>query len=262
MRIKCKPENDYDKTIFDADDSSGQFVRVQYGATEDGLVNLQSIVDTFAGLDEAISDVGSTSETEINGGNNDGDNNSDSDNDDNDNNEVKNTSKHCDKRLIKKIESEAKRKSSEAGCSEQNKILPEKPENTKRMKMNTSVAVNNLKNSPSTDSTSNSSILSDSPSDNDEDEHGDSESWVSTDDDSFMQNRHFGGIYNSLFHGSSRGNNHASSDINDCEAARELEFYRFYIERKDNRLSQLLRTKIDMLPVPALLKRFLNYIKE
>jgi len=263
MRTKCQPDKSYDQKFFSLDDPSGHFVRVQYGATGNGLVNLRSIVDTFAGLDEAISDVGSTSDTEANGGNNDGDNSSvyddddDDDEDGDDNNEEKNTSKQCDKRLLKKVESDTKRKSSEAGCSEQNKTLPGKPENTKRMKMNTSSAVKNLENSLSTDSTSDSSIFSDLPSDDDD---GDSESWVSTDDndDSPMQNRNFGGMYNSLFHGDS---SHDSSD-SDCEAARDLELYRFLGERKDNQLSQLLKVNIDKLPVPILLKQFLNYKKK
>ncbi|CAH1736527.1 unnamed protein product [Aphis gossypii] len=266
MRTKCQPDKSYDQKFFSLDDPSGHFVRIQYGATGDGLVNLRSIVDTFAGLDEAISDVGSTSETEANGGNNDGDNNSvnddddDDDDDNDDNNEEKNTSKQCDKHLLNKVESDTKRKSSEAGCSEQNKTLPGKPENTKRMKMNTSSAVKNLENSLSTDSTSDSSIFSDLPSDDDEDDDGDSESWVSTDDndDGPMQNRNFGGIYNSLFHGDSSPD---SSD-SDCEAARDLELYRFLGERKDNRLSQLLKVNIDKLPVPILLKQFLNYKKK
>lgn len=265
MRTKCMPDKSYDQKFFGIDDPSGHVVRIQYGATGDGLVNLRSIVDTFAGLDDAISDVGSTSETEANSGNNDDDNNSDSDNDDDDDdiNGEKNTSKQCDKRLPKKVESDTKRKSSEAGCSEQNKTLPGKPENTKRMKMNTSSAVKNLENSLSTDSTSDSSIFSDLPSDDDEDDD-DSESWVSTDDndDSQLRNRRFDGIYNSLFHGdSSHDSSHDSSD-SDCEAARDLELYHFFSERKDNRLSQLLKINIDKLPVPVLLKRFLNYKKK
>lgn len=256
MRTKCKPDKSYDQKFFNPDDPSAQFVRLQYGATGDGLINLRSIVDTFAGLDEAISDVGSTSETEANDGNNDGDNNSDNDDVD-DNNEENNTNKQCDKHLLKKGESDTKRKSSDAGCSEQNKTLPGKPENTKRMKMNTSSAVKNLKNSPSTDSDSDSSIFSTLRSDDDD---SDSDSWLSTDDndDSPTLNRDFDGIYNSLFHSDS---SHDSSD-SDCEATKDLELYRFNSERKDNRLSQLLKIKIDMLPVPVLLKRFLNYKKK
>lgn len=254
MWTKCKPDKRYGQKFFTLNDPSSQFIRLQCGATGDGLVNLQSIVDTFAGLDEAISDVGSTSETEVNGGNN-GDNNSDNDDD---NNEVKNTSKQCDKRLLKKVESDSKRKSSEAGCSEQNKTLPGKPENTKRMKMNTSSTVEIFENSLSTDNISMSSIMFSDSSSSDDD---DSESWVSTDDDnddSPIPNGNFGRVYNSLFHGDS---SHDSSDDSDCEAARDSELYCFLNERKDNQLSQLLKIHIDKLPIPVLLKRFLNYKK-
>uniref|UniRef100_A0A2S2P9Q9 Protein-L-isoaspartate O-methyltransferase domain-containing protein 1 n=1 Tax=Schizaphis graminum TaxID=13262 RepID=A0A2S2P9Q9_SCHGA len=264
MRTKCKPDKSYDQKFFNTDDPLGQFVRLQYGTTEEGMVSLRNIVDTFAGLDEAISDVGSTSGTEANREDNDGDNNSDDDDDEDDNdNEEKNTSEERDKCLHKKVKLDTKRKSSEAGCSKQNRTLPGRPKNTKRMKMNTSSTVKDHNNSESTNSTSDlwdtmSSMSSDSWSDDDDD---DDDSWLSlsteNNDNNSTRNRNFDGIYNSLFDGCD--SSHESDS--ESEAARDLVLYRFLSERKDNELSKLLKVKIDLLPIPILLKLFLNYMK-
>jgi len=266
MQTKCKPDKSYDQKFFNTDDPLGQFVRLQYGATEEGMVSLRNIVDTFAGLDEAISDVGSTSETEANREDNDGDNNSDDDDDDDDDeeddddNEEKNTSEQRDKFLHKKVKLDTKRKSSEAGCSKQNRTLPGRPKNSKRMRMNTSSTVKNHNNSQSSNSTSDllwDTMSSDSSSDDGDD---DSLSWLSTEDndDNRTRNRHFGGMYNSLFDGDDNSSHESDSE---SEAARDLVLYRFLSERKDNELSKLLKVKIDLLPIPILLKLFLNYIK-
>lgn len=264
MRTKCKPTKSYDQKFFNNEDPVNQFVRVQYGAADRGMVSLRNIVDTFAGLDEAISDLGSTSGNEAI----EEDNDDDSSDDDNDaaaaaapapaparapapyyivNGEKR---KKSAKSLLKKTESDAKRKSSEAGCSEQNKTLPEKPESTKRMRMNTSSSTaTNLLNSQSTNSSGDFwETMSSESSESDDD----SDSWVISDDD----DEDFGGMYNSLFN----EEDNYDSDT-DSEVARELILYRFLSERRENELSKLLKVKIDLLPVPALIKLFLNYSK-
>jgi len=265
MRTKCKPTKSYDQKFFSSEDPLSQFVRIQYGANDRGMVSLRNIVDTFAGLDEAISDLGSTSGNEAIEEDNDDNNSGDNDDDDDDGDdadyvdyvEEKNTSEQCDKGLPKKTESDSKRKSSEAGCSEQNKTLPDKPENTKRMRMNTSSStVTNLLNSQSTNSSSDfwETMSSDSSEPDDDDDLDDSDSWVSSEEND--HDDEFGGIYNSLF------NNEDNYDSDtDSEVARELILYRFLNERKENELSKLLKGKIDLLPVPAMLKLFLNYNK-
>lgn len=266
MRTKCKPTKSYDQKFFNSGDPLSEFVRIQYGANDRGMVSLRNIVDTFAGLDEAISDLGSTSGNEAidedNDDDNSGENDDDDDEDDVDYVEEKNTSEQCDKSLPKKTESETKRKSSEAGCSEQNKTLPEKPENTKRMRMSTSTStVTNFLNSQSANSSSDfwETMSSDSSEpDNDEDENLDgSDSWVSSEENDHNDDDEFGGIYNSLVNGEDDYDSDTDSDV-----ARELILYRFLSERKENELSKLLKVKIDLLPVPAMLKLFLNYNKE
>jgi len=262
MRTKCKPTKSYDQKFFSSEDPLSQFVRIQYGANERGMISLRNIVDTFAGLDEAISDTGSTSGNEDidedNVDDNSGDNDDDDDEDDVDYVEEKNTSEQCDESLPKKTESDTKRKSSEAGCSEQNKTLPEKPENTKRMKMNTSTSTEtNHLNSQSTNSSRNFwETMSGASSEPDDDDLDDSDSWVSSEENDNNDDDEFGGIYNSLVN----GEDNYDSDT-DSEVARELILYRFLSERKENELSKLLKGKIDLLPVPAMLKLYLNYNK-
>ncbi|XP_022164021.1 protein-L-isoaspartate O-methyltransferase domain-containing protein 2-like [Myzus persicae] len=256
IRTKCKPSKSYDDKFFNSDPLS-QFVRIQYGATEGGMVSLRNIVDTFAGLDEAISDLGSTSENEAVDEDNNGN--------DRDDDEEKNTSEQRDKSLPKKTESDAKRKSSEAGCSEQNKTSPGKPENTKRMRMNTSSSTaKSFLNSQSTNSGSSLwDTLSSDSSDSDDSDDGrnliDPEWLASMRNNAPNGLRHddFGGIYNSLFNGDNIHDSDTESDI-----ARELVLYRFLNERKENELSKFLKGKIDKLPIPAMLKQFLNYNKE
>uniref|UniRef100_A0A2H8U1W3 Protein-L-isoaspartate O-methyltransferase domain-containing protein 2 n=1 Tax=Melanaphis sacchari TaxID=742174 RepID=A0A2H8U1W3_9HEMI len=281
MRTKCKPNKSYDQKFFNIDDPSGQFVRVQYGPTEGGIVNLRNIVDTFAGLDEAISDVGSTSEnevisdvnssisetealsdvsltsgTEANREDNDNDGDCDyDDDDDNDDDAKENKSKQCDKRLQKKTESDTKRKSSEAGCSEENKTLPGKSENRKKMRMNiSSTAKNRQNNQLNNRRNSDLWVVEDYASNKSSSD--DRLSWTSNEDNANnVRNRNFD--VSSLL---DVDNSHESDS--DGEAARELILYRFLSERKDNELSKLLKVKIDLLPVPNMLKTFLNYYKK
>jgi len=259
MRTKCKPNTSYDDNFFNTN-SLGQIVRLQYGPTETnrGMITLRNIVETFAGLDEALSDGGSTSGNETIEEDNDDDNNGD----DGDGDEEKNTSEQCDKSLHQKTESkeDTKRKSSEAGCSDQNKTLAENPENTKRMKMNTPSTVKHFLNSQSTTCSNDlwETISSDSSEPDDDLNLNDSDSWVSSEENDHNGLRHddFGGIYNSLF------NDGVHDSDTDSEIARELLLYRFLSERKENELSKLLKSKIDLLPIPSMLKQFLNYNKD
>jgi len=273
MRTKCKPTKTYDQKFLSSEDPLSQFVRIQYGASDRGMVSLRNIIDTFAGLDEAISDLGSTSENEAieedndnnNSGNDDeddhdsvveeeNDNSNNSNNDDDEDDHVveeESTSQLLDKCVLKKTESDTKRKSSEAGCSEENKTSPE---NTKRMRMNTpsSVLANLLNGQP----THSGDFCESSDSSESDDDLNDSDNWMSSEENDHNDDD-FSGIYNSLVN----GEDNYDSDT-DSEVASELILYRFLSERKDNEFSKLLKGKIDLLPVPTMLKLFLNYNKE
>lgn len=260
MRTKCKTNSNYDDKFFNTQ-SLSQIARLQYGIEANrGMISLGNLVDAFAGLDEAISDGGSTS-----GGNEsiEEDNDDDDNGDDGDGNKEKNTSEQCDKSLHQKTESkeDTKRKSSEAGCSDQNKTLAENPENTKRMKMNTPSTVNNFLNSQSTTSSNElwETMSSDSSEPDDDFNLDDSDNWVSSEDNDHNGLRHddLGGVvYNSLF------NDGVHDSDTDSEVSRDFVLYRFLSERKENELSKLMKGKIDLLPIPAMLKQFLNYNKE
>jgi len=164
--------------------------------------------------------------------NDDDDDDDDADDDDDDDNDVveKNTSEQCAKSSLKITESDAKRKSSEAGCSEENKTLPGNPENTKRIRMNSlSSTVTNLLKSQSANSSSNSweTMSNDSSQPDDKDNYD-----IGNDR-----------IYNSLVHGQIE----YDSDT-DSEVARELIKYCFLSKHNENELSKLLKDKIDLLP--------------
>jgi len=250
----------YDNKILNSD-TIGEIVRLQYrniDPSRSGGVTLRNIVDTFTTLDEAISDLSSSSENEIFGENND---DNDDDHDDHDGDEENNTSLQSDKNLHEKTESDTKRKSSEAGCSEQNITFPEESEFIKRMKMNTPPAVQHFLSSQSSSSDLWETVsTSDSSMSSDDHDYNDSDSLVSSgiDDPNDSSTDEFGRIYNSVFN---RDDIDDSDDTN-SEVARELLLYRFLSERKENELSKLLKSKIDLLPVPAMLKKFLNYNKE
>jgi len=87
-----------------------------------------------------------------------------------------------------------------------------------------------------------------------------SDSWETVSNDSSEsvdeENNHNGedGIYNTLVDGEID----YGSDT-DSEVAREFIKYRFLSNRKENELSKLLKIKINLLPVPAMLKVFLNH---
>ncbi|XP_060873644.1 protein-L-isoaspartate O-methyltransferase domain-containing protein 1-like [Metopolophium dirhodum] len=150
-----------------------------------------------------------------------------------------------------------KRKSLEAGCSEQNKTLPENLETTKKMRMNTlSSTVTNLLNSEFTNSSYSKHFrrMSITSSDSSDFDDSDSDSCELSD-----ENTHNGDDkgYWWLPH---RDIYYYSNNVS--EEARELILYRFLGERRENELSKLLKVKIDQLQVPAKLKLFLNYNKE
>jgi len=146
--------------------------------------------------------------------------------------EEKNTSEQYDKSLLKKTASDTKRKTSEAGCSsEQNNTLPVESENTKRMRMNTvSSTDNDLSDYKPTHLEFLECMLNESPESSDfDDDLVDDE----IDDDS--------------------------------DTAYEATYrykYRFLSNRKENEMSKLLKDKINLLPLPAMLKMFLNYNKD
>jgi len=209
MRIKCKLNISFDHKLFNEAQSE--------------MMSLRSVVDMISNLE--TSDLDSKS----------GNESSEEDNDDNNNGddidvEEKNTSVQCGKCLLKKAASDTKIKASEAGySSEQNKTLPEKPENT------LSSTVNNLSNNQSTHLEFWESTLNDSPESSE------------FDDEENDQN----------------GEDLVDGEIDyDSDTIDEVSKYHFLSNRKENEMSKLLKVKINLLPLPAMLKVFLNYSKD
>lgn len=222
-----------------------QLIRVQYGISEEGLLGLQNLFDTFSRLEDAISeDSDSVPDDELNESLSheeelvDSDDSNDSYND------------YTLPVLQGPLSDETtKRKSPEAGCSEPNRTT-EETENSKRMKLNSSSSKNSVneastsaqsdtsdawETTSNTSNTSRSSLLSET-------------SLLSTDANfhNFFKN------YESAHCSSNTNNKEVSSDLND---------YKFVIDCKENKLSKLLKDKIDSLPIPVPLKNFLNYYR-
>lgn len=240
MRTKCQIKSYAGNQLNYEEDALTQFVRVQYGVSDEGLISLRNIINTFAGSENAISDISSESEEEF-----EEDSDSDSYPDSVDDETVVQSEQASDE--------SAKRKSLEAGSSEQRKT-PIDQENPKRMRMETTPQ--NVESVPSTSSPSGSDLW-ETISESSESSAVDSESWVSSVDNNV---RHIeaadgimGVVYDSLFN-----NDSDESDSEHSHAEESLQ-YHFIVERQENKLSQLLKVKIDLLPVPNVLKVYLNY---
>lgn len=268
MRTLCLTNNLPPLKSINIDNPLDQFVRIQYGVSEEGLVTLRNIVESIAGFndDDSMPDLDP-------GENSDEENDGADSNDDDEKNDSDNSAKKCEtspgrceneiNKNQQNINSEQssdepmKRKSPEAGGSLQNKTstgIDTDVENPKRMKMNKSPRKTESAPSTSTYSAGDlwervSTISSSSlPQE-------DSNSWVSSmdadiDENIEPRNR---GVYNSLLSDDSGDESDSSS-----ESAKQMKFS-FINDRKENELSKLLKVEIDSLPIPNPLKVFLNY---
>ncbi|XP_008180749.1 protein-L-isoaspartate O-methyltransferase domain-containing protein 2 [Acyrthosiphon pisum] len=192
--------------------------------TRSGMMSLRSVVDMI--YDHQTSDLDSTSEDET----------TKEDNDDDKNGrgvdvEEKNTSEQCDKSILKKTASDTKRKASEAGCSsKQNETLLKKPDNTKRKRIDTSSRAVNPPDYQTTHLEFWETMLNFSPPGSSEDDYEE-------DDDN--------------------SEDLVDDKINNVSATVKEPL--FLSNRKENEMSKLLNAKINQLPVPAVLKLYLNY---
>ncbi|XP_060857352.1 protein-L-isoaspartate O-methyltransferase domain-containing protein 2-like [Metopolophium dirhodum] len=232
MRTKCKPNvtKRYNQTFFSSDPMG--HILEEY-ATIGETISIQNYIEDSKEETSDL-DTGSGSGNEAIEEDNDDSNNGDDV-------EEKNTTEQCDKSLLKKTASDNKRKASEAECSEQNKTLPEKPENTKRKRMNSlSSTVKNLSSNHSTNSCDDflETMSNDSSESDDEENDQNGED----------------GFYNALVDDHVKFTCYYSNEF-----TRELIKYGFLSNRKENNLSKLLKFKINLLPLPAMLKVFLNY---
>lgn len=247
MRTKCQFKSYTGNNLNNEEDPFTQFVRIQYGVSEEGLISLRNIVNTFAGMEDAISDISSESEEE------------DDDISQSDESDSSIYPESIDDETVVQNEQASddsvKRKSLESGSSEQSKTSID-PENPKRMKMESTPQ--NVESLPSTSSPSESDLWETiSQTSESSSVDIDSDSWISSADNN---GRHIdatdgimGVVYNSLF------NNDSDESESDEIHARDSLLYHFTVERQNNKLSQLLKVKIDLLPVPNSMKLYLNY---
>lgn len=278
MHTKCplkinSDENDQMVFCFNdlnLNDPLTRFFHIQYGVSAEELVSLRDIVHTFVGLNEVMSDDELNEDSEENDDNDDDDevdHNLDDENDESTEN-VPDPSEQSSVDLIS--DESTKRKLPEAGSSVQNVVQTEtetetETENPKRMKMNlstqgtasvpsTSSTASELWETISTTNTSRSSMLQ---------QHEDSESWVSSmeidDEDVEGEDDYVIGHFGNYEPFSDDYYSENSDSDTDSETSREIVMYRFISERKENKLSKLLKVKIDSLPIPIPLKFFLNY---
>lgn len=240
-----------------------QLIRVQCGLNADdrrlnveGLIGLRSLFETFSRLDETMSDdTNSVSDNDLNDSLNsleELDVGSDSDDSFSEYRKSFTLPGHQEKLS----DETTKRKSPEAGCSESPRTM-EKTENSKRMKMNLSSS-----QSSSDDSTSTYSDVSDA---------WDTCSSTSS-NSSFTTNNSFlptAEVVEQICEGEETANDvfedyeneTCSSDSDDQEPPDDLDMYKFISDCKENELSKLLKDKIDSLPIPVPLKKFLNYYR-
>ncbi|VVC36174.1 S-adenosyl-L-methionine-dependent methyltransferase [Cinara cedri] len=245
MRTKCNLVINPDKRF--GIDPFNQFVRIQYGGDPEETLHLQNIVNTITGLNDSSSDESSVIEEEEFMNDEDI---IDSDNDEEENNMAEALS-----------DESCKRKSSEAGCSNQHKTSTES-ENPKRMRMNSttlslpstsSQTISDLWETISTDTTRSSVLNND-----------DNVSWISSIDSNEYEgffgesprNHYINGVYRSLFDNLDRSSNESEDN---SEATSDLTKYSFISDYRFNELSKRLKETIYSLSIPTRLKLFLNY---
>lgn len=235
MRTKCNLLINPDKH-FGNNESFSQFYHIQYGGDRAGLIRVQSIIDTD---DEFMDEM---------------------DNDDSGDNEDEVDEEDEGENGIAEVMSDesSKRKSPEAGCSNQYKTSTE-ADNPKRMRMNSST-----QSVPSTSSHTNSDLWETISTDTTRSSmlnNDDSASWVSSIDseeyEGFGNARdHLNGVYHSFFSNLDESTNESEAD---SEAAQDLIKYRFINDYRYNELSKRLKETINSLSIPTRLKLFLNY---
>lgn len=260
IRTKCQSNSEEYKDI-DSDDQISRSTTIRHHIVHNNngiLQNFIHFVDTFAVLEGAISDTGSESEVsdEI-------DENSEIEEDENNDEHATVKDEHSlnssSRTFTDTSDESTKRKSLEAGTSEQNKTVAEK-ENPKRMKMNSTQKTEDV---PSTSSYSDSDLWETISSNSTRSSlHSeDTESWVSSTADD---------ADNNIYHGQQPMNawdylNNPESSMEesdtDSEDIADLSMYKFINGRTENELSILLKDRINSLPIPVQLKHFLNYNK-
>lgn len=223
-------------------------------------------VDTFAILESAISDVGSeppeASESEASDEIDEIDEDSEIEEEDENNDEHRTVedehSLNSSSRTFTDTTDEStKRKSLEAGTSEQSKTVEE--ENPKRMKMNSTQKFESV---PSTSSQSDSDLWETISSDSTKSSFNseDPESWVSSSAGDLDNNIQHGQPMNPWYYLNNPESSMEESDT-DSEDMADISTYKFINGRAENELSILLKDKINSLPIPVQLKHFLNYNK-
>lgn len=255
IRSKCLLKSNEQKNVDNNDPNVQSTHPSMHQCHEEMLQNIVDFVDTFAALDNALSDIDSESDGEFNDlrdiDNVDEIDGNESDHDNESTNENIECPDSPSSTPTETSDESTKRKSVEAGSSVQNESLVEE-ENPKRMRMN--LSSNRIEGQPSTSSdggsdlwetmSSHSSRSSSTPVDTD-----------ANNDTNVFPTHRLGGLYQSLFEPDL---SEEESDTS-SEDARDLINYKFAGDSKENKLSTLLKVKIDLLPIPVSLKRFLNY---
>lgn len=223
-----------------------------------GLRDFIHFVDTFAVLEGAISDVGSESEASDEIDDNSGIVEDDENNDEHRTVEDEHSPNSSSRTFTDTTDESTKRKSLEAGTSEQNKTVEEK-ENPKRMKMNSTQKSEGV---PSTSSLSDSDLWEtiSSSSTRSSFNSEDAESWVSSSAGDAENNIYHGQPMNPWYYLNNPESSMEESDT-DSDDMTDISTYKFINRRTDNELSILLKDKINLLPIPVQLKHFLNYNK-
>lgn len=242
-------------------DQLARFVRLQYDVSNEGLNSIRNIVESFTGVDEALSETESTSDEELI------DDEVDIDGERLENHDLESLHELA---TAAHVEEPAKRKSLEAGSSVQNKIETEtNTENPKRMKMDSSIHEIEDLSSVSSPSDLWETISTDTSVPNDvarldttieeEDDEENDDNDDDDDDDEIDDYRLEDRIHRIRMLNTIIEETTDSDDSNDSEAVREISKYQFISDRRENKLSVLLMAKIELLPLPKSLKIFLNY---
>lgn len=263
IHTKCQLKIEEYKAI-DSDDQTHQPTPLCpfNGVNRNGVLrDFIHFVDTFAILEGAISDVGSESEDEIV--------NSETEEEDENNDRHRTVEDEhglnpSSRTFTDTTDESAKRKSLEAGTSDQNKTVEDK-ENPKRMKMDSTQKSEGV---PSTSSDGDSDLwetISSSSTQFSFDSEA-AESWVSPSARDIDNNIEHGLPMNPWYY-----SNNPESSLDEEEEEEEEESdtdsedsadsftYKFINGRTENELSILLKDKINSLPIPVQLKHFLNY---